>query len=182
MKKYFAIILAVITVITITACGTATVNDTSPESSETAALEAVVDSDITAEEATGEFTVNVPSAKLAPAVDFCGVVSGRDEDKFAVRHLTPLKGSKISAPLVGECPIGLECRVTKKMALGSHTLFLAEILAVQVDSDLVDEKGRLDIDRAGLLAYAHGHYYEVGKCIGHFGFSVRKKPGPIVRK
>ena len=133
-------------------------------------------------EATGEFTVNVPSAKLAPAVDFCGVVSGRDEDKFAVRHLTPLKGSKISAPLVGECPIGLECRVTKKMSLGSHTLFLAEILAVQVDSDLVDEKGRLDIDRAGLLAYAHGHYYELGKCIGHFGFSVRKKPGPIVRK
>ncbi len=131
---------------------------------------------------SGEFTVNVPSARLAAAVDACGVLSGRDVDKFAKCRLTALKGSQVAAPLVAECPIAMECRVAQRLALGSHDLFIAQILAVQVDSDIVDEKGRLDIDKAGLLAYAHGHYYEFGRCIGHFGFSVRRKPGPIVRR
>lgn len=130
---------------------------------------------------TGEFTVNIPSAKLAPAVDFCGVTSGRDTDKFAVRHLTPIPGSKVKAPVVAECPLAMECRVTQHLKLGSHDLFIANILAVQVDDSLVDEKQRLNLDKAGILAYAHGHYYELGRCLGHFGFSVRKKPGPKIR-
>ncbi len=129
-----------------------------------------------------EFTVNLPPVSLAAELDRCGVVSGRDCDKFELCHLTPVAGEKVSAPLVAECPVALECRVTQPIELGSHTLFLAEILAVQVQSDLIDDKGKFDIDRAHLIAYAHGHYYQLGECIGHFGYSVRRKPGSIVRK
>ena len=92
------------------------------------------------------------------------------------------KTYQVTAPLVVECPVNLECRVERTLPLGSHTLFIGRILAVQVDSALIAPNGKFDIDRAGLLAYAHGHYYELGRCIGHFGFSVRKKPGPRVRK
>ena len=111
-----------------------------------------------------------------------GVVSGRDHDKFKERSLTSLPGSQVAAPLVAECPLGLECRVTQAIALGSHTLFLAEILAVQVSEELLDRSGRMQLEKAGLLAYAHGHYYELGRCLGHFGYSVRRKPGPTVRR
>ncbi len=131
---------------------------------------------------TGCFTINLPPASLAATVDWCGVVSGRDHDKFAERNLTPLPGTRVSAPLVAECPLGLECEVRRILELGSHTLFLAEIVAVQAAETLLDAGGRLHLDKAGLLAYAHGHYYELGRCIGHFGFSVRKKPGPRIRR
>lgn len=131
---------------------------------------------------TGEFTVNLPGHELAAAVDKCGVISGRDCDKFQVCNLTPHPGTQVASPLVVECPVNLECRVERTIPLGSHTLFIGRILAVQVDSALISPSGKFDIDRAGLLAYAHGHYYELGRCIGHFGFSVRKKPGPRVRK
>ena len=131
---------------------------------------------------TGEFTVNLPGRNLAAAVDKCGVISGRDCDKFQVCGLTPRPGTQVAAPLVVECPVNLECRVERTLPLGSHTLFIGRILAVQVDSALIAPSGKFDIDRAGLLAYAHGHYYELGRCIGHFGFSVRRKPGPRVRK
>lgn len=130
----------------------------------------------------GEFTVNIPPTRLARAVDWCGVVSGRDHDKFKERSLTPLPGSQVAAPLVAECLLGLECRVTQAIELGSHTLFLAEILAVQVSEELLDRSGRMQLEKAGLLAYAHGHYYELGRCLGHFGYSVRRKPGPTVRR
>lgn len=110
------------------------------------------------------------------------MVSGRDHDKFKERSLTPLPGSQVAAPLVAECPLGLECRVTQAIDLGSHTLFLAEILAVQVSEELLDRSGRMQLEKAGLLAYAHGHYYELGRCLGHFGYSVRRKPGPTVRR
>ena len=103
-------------------------------------------------------------------------------DKFKERSLTPLPGSQVAAPLVAECPLGLECRVTQAIDLGSHTLFLAEILAVQVSEELLDRSGRMQLEKAGLLAYAHGHYYELGRCLGHFGYSVRRKPGPTVRR
>ena len=131
---------------------------------------------------SGEFTVNIPTAAMAADVDWCGVVSGRDHRKFAERHLTPLAGSKVAAPLVAECPLGLECRVTQVLQLGSHDLFLAEILAVQVTESWINESGRLELERAGLLSYVHGHYFGLGECIGHFGYSVRKKPGSIIRK
>jgi len=131
---------------------------------------------------SGEFTVNLPTVDLIHATDYCGVVSGKDVDKFKETGLTPLPGSRVAAPLVAECPLGLECKVTQTIELGSHTLFLAEIVAVQVSEEFVTSEGRLALEKAGLAAYVHGHYFEVGKAIGHFGYSVRKKPGPIVRK
>ncbi len=131
---------------------------------------------------TGEFTLNIPTARLANLTDWCGVVSGRDHDKFQERNLTPLPSSEISAPLIGECPLGLECRVKQEIPLGSHTLFLANILAVQVSESYLDEKGRFRLEKDGLLAYVHGHYFDLGRCLGHFGFSVRRKSGPKIRR
>lgn len=131
---------------------------------------------------TKEFTVNLPSVKMTDSLDRCGVVSGRDHDKFALCGLTPVPGEKVAAPVVAESPVALECRVTREIGLGSHTLFIADILAVQVDSALIDDKGKFDIDQAELVAYAHGHYYTLGECIGHFGYSVRRKPGNVIRK
>lgn len=134
-------------------------------------------------EQTREFTVNVPLASQAAAVDWCGVVSGRDHDKFAEQHLTPVTGSRIAAPLVQECPLNLECKVKEIIKLGSHDMFIAEIVAVQVSEEFIAESGRLDLERCGgVLGYAHGHYFNLGACIGHFGFSVRKKSGPVIRK
>ena len=124
-----------------------------------------------------EFVVNVPSLRQARAVDWCGVVSGRDVDKFAATGLTPAPALKVQAPIVRECPLNIECRVRKSLPLGSHTLFLAEVVAVQVSTALIDAKGRLDLEKEGLLAFAHGWYYALGHCIGPFGFSVRKRKG-----
>ena len=123
---------------------------------------------------TGEFVVNVPSLDQAKATDWCGVVSGRDADKFAAAGLTPAAGLKVGCPIVMECPLNIECRIRKSLELGSHTLFLAEVLAVRVSSELVDSRGRLNLQKAGLMAFAHGHYFALGRHIGHFGFSVRK--------
>lgn len=120
------------------------------------------------------FTVNLPTADQAETVDYCGVASGRDTDKFAARKLTPRAASQVTAPIVEECPLALECRVRQKLELGSHVLYIGEVVAVQVTSSLIDEKGRLDLQKANLLAYAHGHYYSLGQELGHFGFSVRK--------
>ena len=132
---------------------------------------------------TGEFTVNVPLASQAEIVDWCGVKSGRDVDKFAEQKLTAQAGTQVAAPLVMECPLNLECKVKDIIKLGSHDMFLAEIAAVQVSDDFLTESGRLDLERCGgVLGYAHGHYFNLGECIGHFGFSVRKKPGAKVRK
>lgn len=123
---------------------------------------------------TGEFVVNVPSMEQAKATDWCGVVSGRDVDKFAGTGLTPAPARKVACPMVMECPLNIECRVRKNLELGSHTLFLAEVVAVQVSSRLVDARGRLNLQKAGLMAFAHGHYFALGRHLGHFGFSVRK--------
>ena len=133
--------------------------------------------------ATREFSVNVPLASQAAIVDWCGVKSGRDHNKFVEQNLTALRGSQINAPLVAECPLNLECKVKDIIKLGSHDMFLAEIVAVQVSEDFLTDSGRLDLERnGGVLGYAHGHYFNLGKCIGHFGFSVRKKPGAKIRK
>lgn len=125
--------------------------------------------------ATGEFVVNLPSAAQAHAVDWCGMVSGRTADKFAGANLSPAAALRLSCPIVAECPLNIECRVHQRVALGSHTLFLAKVLAVQVDSALVDAKGRLRLDRAGLLAFGHGEYFALGRRLGRFGFSVRRR-------
>jgi len=122
-----------------------------------------------------EFTVNLPDEKLVTALDHCGVVSGRDVDKFALHQLTAIPGSVVAAPIVGEAPLSLECKVTDSLDLGSHTMFVGEIVAVQVSSQLIDADGKFDVERARLVAFAHGHYFTLGKCLGSFGFSVRKK-------
>jgi flavin reductase (DIM6/NTAB) family NADH-FMN oxidoreductase RutF len=124
---------------------------------------------------TGEFVVNVPAEGQARVVDWCGVVSGRDGDKFAGAHLTPAPALKVHPPIVRECPLNIECLVRQSLALGTHTMFLAEVVAVQVSADLVDSKGRFRPDICGLLAFANGQYFALGHRIGHFGFSVRKR-------
>lgn len=128
-----------------------------------------------------EFTVNVPSAALAEEVDRCGVLSGREYNKFSLCNFTALPGETVKAPIIAECPVSLECRVSQILELGSHDLFLAHITAVRVNESLIGENGRLQLENADLLAYAHGHYHRVADAIGHFGFSVRKKKGPKVR-
>jgi flavin reductase (DIM6/NTAB) family NADH-FMN oxidoreductase RutF len=124
---------------------------------------------------TREFVVNVPSIGQARAVDWCGVVSGRNEDKFAATGLTPSPSLKVRPPIVLECPINIECRVKKSLELGTHTMFVAEVVAVQVSAELLDKKGALRLDKCGLLAFAHGLYFVLGRRIGRFGFSVRKR-------
>ena len=127
-------------------------------------------------QATREFVVNIPSPRQAKVVDWCGTVSGRNVDKFADTGLTPAKALKVQCPIITECLLNIECRVQKFLKLGSHTMFVAEVVAVQVSSTLLDTKGRLRIEKSGLLAFAHGQYFELGRCLGHFGFSVRKHP------
>lgn len=125
---------------------------------------------------TGEFVINLPTQAIARAVDLCGVKSGRDGDKFALSGLTAQESRVVAAPGVAECPVSLECRVRQVLPLGSHDMFLAEIVAVDVDPQYVDSKGALHMEQCGLLAYAHGAYFTLGKQLGTFGFSVRKKP------
>ena len=124
---------------------------------------------------SGEFAVNLTTAALIRAADFCGVRSGRDVDKFAHLGLTPLPAKELSCPILGESPVSLECRVFDVVPLGSHDLFLADVVAVDVEEELLDAGGKLRLDRCGLAAYAHGEYYALGKRLGTFGFSVRKK-------
>lgn len=124
---------------------------------------------------SGEFCVNLPTADMVRAVDYCGVKSGRDNDKFADCKLTKAESFEVSCVSVAECPITLECKVSDIIPLGSHDMFLADILAVSVDESLVDDKGRLMLEKANLFAYAHGDYFALGKKIGDFGYSVRKK-------
>ena len=123
---------------------------------------------------TGEFVINLTTGKLARATDYCGVRSGRDVDKFQEMHLTPAPVEHLAAPLIGESPVNIECRVTEVIELGSHHMFLAEVLSVHVDSSYMDEKGKFGLNRTGLMAYSHGEYLELGKKIGTFGYSVKK--------
>ena len=128
--------------------------------------------------ASGEFVINLPTRKLVRAVDWCGVKSGRDYDKFAEMKLTPLPASTVSCPTLAESPVNLECQVTQVIPLGSHDLFLAKVTAVDVDEALLDEKGKLCLERADLIVYSHGEYFSLGKQLGTFGYSVRKKATP----
>lgn len=122
-----------------------------------------------------EFTVNLATSSLIRAVDSCGVYTGAKMNKFERFGLTPESGSAVKAPVIAECPLSLECRITDIIPLGSHEMFLADIVAVDVDEALVDEAGKLHLDKANLIAFAHGEYFELGKKIGTFGYSVRKK-------
>ncbi len=122
-----------------------------------------------------EFVVNLPSVELAKATDYCGVRSGRTEDKFAVLGLSPAPARKISTPVIAECPVNIECKLDRIISLGSHDMFIGRIETIQVASSLIDKSGRLDLLTTGLITYVHGHYHAIGKYLGHFGYSVRKK-------
>lgn len=124
---------------------------------------------------SGEFVINVPTVDLAKAVDLCGVKSGKDVDKFTLAGITAEPCTKVKAPQVAESPVSLECKVKNIASFGSHDMFLAEVVAVNVDDALIDKNGALNLGKAGLLAYAHGFYYGLGKKIGKFGWSVEKK-------
>ena len=123
----------------------------------------------------GEFTINLTPTHLVRAADYCGMYTGAKVDKFQKCGLTPEAGVNVSCPSISECPISLECRVSDIIPLGSHDMFLADIVTVSVDESLLDEHGKLCLERAHLTAFAHGEYYEVGKVIGKFGFSAVKK-------
>ncbi len=124
---------------------------------------------------SGEFVINLVNEDLTRAADYCGVKSGRDEDKFAAAGLTKEPAQKVNAPLIKESPVNLECKVTQVLELGSHDMFLGEIVAVDVDEKLLDKDGRLQLEKAELVSYIHGEYFGLGEKIGKFGHSVRKK-------
>ena len=125
---------------------------------------------------SGDFVINLPTEPLVRAVDWCGVKSGRDYDKFAEMHLTPAPAAKVDTVLLAESPVNLECKVRQVIPLGTHDLFLAEVVAVDVDEALLDENGKLCLNRAKLIVYSHGDYLALGRRLGSFGYSVRKKP------
>ena len=126
---------------------------------------------------TGEFVINLTTRRLARATDWCGVRSGKDYDKFSQMGLTATAAAVVAAPVVEESPVAIECRVKQIIPLGSHDMFLADVVNVLVDEEYIDaESGRLDLQRAEPITYCHGEYFSLGEVIGHFGWSVRKKP------
>ena len=124
---------------------------------------------------TMEYTVNLVTKDLVKKADYCGVVSGREEDKLKKTGLTAVKSLRISAPAIEESPVNIECSVKQIIPLGSHDMFLAEVAAVTVDKKLMDKKGRFHLNQSGLVAFSHGEYYSLGDFIGKFGYSVKKK-------
>lgn len=124
---------------------------------------------------TGEFVINLVPAALAKTADYCGIYTGAKVNKFEKCRLTPGKIEGVSAPAIEECPLSIACRVTDIIPMGTHDMFLADVLAVSADEELFDEKGALHLERAGLCAYVHGAYFKLGAKIGTFGFSAAKK-------
>ena len=124
---------------------------------------------------TGEFVINLVNRELVRAADYCGVKSGRDTDKFKEMGLTAQPSRYVGAPGIGESPVNLECRVTNRLELGSHDMFLARVEGVAIDGKYTDEKGKFHLNDSGLVSYSHGEYFELGKKLGSFGWSVRKK-------
>ena len=127
---------------------------------------------------TGEFVINLTTEELAYATDYCGVVSGRDADKFKNMHLTPVKGDVVKVPLIKESPVNIECIVKDIKSLGSHDMFIAQVAAVHVDEKYMDTKNKFHLEDAHPIVYSHGIYMSLGKKIGTFGYSVRKGPNP----
>lgn len=128
-------------------------------------------------EASGEFVINLTNEALVKATDYCGVRSGRDVNKWQACRLTAEPASKLLyAPLVKESPVNIECRVREHMDLGSHRMYIADVLTVHADEQYLDETGRFCLEKADLIVYSHGDYMSLGKKLGSFGYSVRKKP------
>ena len=125
---------------------------------------------------TGQFVINLVTTDLVSRTDWCGVRSGKKFNKFLETDLTPVKASKVKAPLIYECPVNIECEVKQIIPLGTHDMFLAEVVAVHVNEKLFSPKtDAIDLRRADLVTYSHGHYYTLGEILGKFGFSVEKK-------
>ena len=123
----------------------------------------------------GEFVINLTNEKLARATDWCGVKTGAKVDKFKSLNLHKEKAKYVQCPMIKESPVSVECKVKEIKELGSHHLFMAEVLAINADEKYIDEKGAFDISKCNLIAYSNGYYYQLGKKIGKFGFSVQKK-------
>ena len=122
------------------------------------------------------FTLNLTNEDLARATDWCGVRSGRDYNKFAEMNLTPMKGVKVDAPYINEAPMSIECRVKQIIHLGTHDMFIADVMNVLADKRFIDpQTGEFDLKKANLIAYSHGEYFKLGEKIGNFGWSVKKK-------
>lgn len=126
-------------------------------------------------EETGEFVINLTTRKLTHATDYCGVKSGRDVDKFAQMKLTAVPATKVSVPLIGESPVCLECKVRQTIPLGSHTMFVAEVVSVSVDEAYLDSDNRFHLEWAEPIVYSHGTYFGLGDALGKFGYSIAKK-------
>lgn len=124
---------------------------------------------------TGEFVINLVTKDLVFATDYCGVRSGRNEDKFKATGLTPQQSAVVSAPGILESPVNIECRVREARPFGSHTMFIADVVNVSVEDSFMDETGKFGLNDLGLAAYSHGEYFLLGEKLGKFGFSVRKK-------
>lgn len=124
---------------------------------------------------SGEFVINLTTSAMVRQTDLCGVKSGRDTDKFELCGFHAISAQKVSVPIIEECPVALECRVTEIKPLGSHAMFLAEIVGIDVDEKFIDSKGKLNLQQCGLTAYAHGEYFTLGRKSGEFGYSVRKR-------
>ena len=124
---------------------------------------------------TGKFVINLTTKSLVRATDFCGVKSGRDFDKFTHCGLTKTKGTLTDVPMIAESPVNIECEVTQIVELGSHDMFLAKVLGITIEDSYLDETGKFRLDEAGLIAYAHGTYYDLGDPLGTFGYSIMKK-------
>lgn len=124
---------------------------------------------------TGEFVINITTEKIIKAVDYCGVRSGKNVDKFAAMHLTPIEANLIKTPMIKESPVNIECRVKQIIPLGSHHMFIADVLGVHVDKAYMNENGKFELSKANPIVYSHGEYYGLGNLLGTFGFSVKKK-------
>lgn len=124
---------------------------------------------------SGEFVINLTTEKLARATDYVGIFTGAKVDKFEKCSLTKLESKCVSAPTIAESPLALECKVFEVIESGTHSIFLADIVNVSCDEALLDEKGRICLEKAGLITYSHGEYYTLGKKLGNFGFSAAKK-------
>ena len=122
----------------------------------------------------GEFVVNLPSVEQAKWLDHCGIVSGRDEDKWAVCGFTKAAGAEVQVPLIAECPVNIECRLRETLSLGSHDLFIGEVVAIQMNEDVLDERGHLDFEKAKPFAYLNGEYRQMGELLGTFGYSKKE--------
>ena len=124
---------------------------------------------------TGEFGINLTTKELAFATDYCGVKSGRDVDKFKEMGLTPIPASEVKAPMIKESPVNIECKVRQILPLGSHDMFLADVVAVHADEKYMDEKHKFPLEQAEPIIYSHGSYFGCGELLGTFGYSVKKR-------